>query len=115
MSAYDHALTIEPDDSDGRVALAAQILAAGEGIVMLGGALALRSTGYELACEVVDPSPAARRCKNEYEVLVENAQRALERSKLRGVLPPLPRKWSVVEDTGTGIVELWQLPSRSIR
>jgi hypothetical protein len=109
VSAYRHALAIEPDDSDHRVGLAAQILAEGEGIVLLGGTLALRSTGRELLCEVVDPSPTARRCDNEYEVLVENAQRALERSRLYELLPPLPERWSVVEDTGTGTVKLWSM------
>lgn len=111
MSAYKHVLAIERDDSEQRLALAAEILADGEGTVMLGGVLALRSTGHELLCEVVDPSPSARRCENEYEVLVENARLALERSRLRDLLPPVPQRWLVVEDTGTGTVELWRAPS----
>jgi hypothetical protein len=98
VSAYQDALQIDPDDSDQRVKLAADILADGEDVVMLGGALALHSTGHELICEVVDPSPGARRCENEYEVLMENAQRLLERSKLGTLLPPLPRRWRMRRD-----------------
>jgi GNAT superfamily N-acetyltransferase len=44
----------------------------------------------------MDPTPAAHRCANEYDVLVENAQRALETSRLRDQLPNLPRRWSMV-------------------
>jgi hypothetical protein len=110
VSAYKNALAIEPDDSDRRMELAAEMLADGEGTVMLGGVLALRSTGHELVCEVVDRNPSARRCENEYEVMVENARLALERSRLHDLLPPVPQKWLVVEDAGTGTTELWRAP-----
>jgi hypothetical protein len=110
VSAYRDAVAIGPDDTEQRLALAADILAADAGVVVLADMLALRSTGHELLCEVVDPAPSARRCENEYEALVENARLALERSRLRDLLPPLPRRWLVVEDTGTGIVELWRAP-----
>ncbi len=101
-------LTIEIGDSDQRLALAAETLAAGESVVMLGGTLVLRPGRGELRCEVVDPAPSARRCANEYEVLVENAQRALESSKLSALLPPLRRSWIVVGDTGADATELWR-------
>ena len=52
--------------------------------------------------------PHAHRCANEYEVLIENARRTLEGSKLYALLPQLPRKWVVVEDYGTGTVEVWR-------
>jgi hypothetical protein len=108
MSAYKDALALEPGASDERVALAADVLADGAGVVLFEGFLALRPTGRELLCEVVDPMPSTHRCANEYEVLVENARRALEASKLRARLPDLPRKWLVVEDYGTGTIELWR-------
>ncbi len=96
------------DDSDQRFALAAKTLAAGESVVMFEGTLVLRPARGELVCEVVDPAPAARRCANEYEVLVENAQRAFEASKLGTLLPHLRRRWLVVGDTGAGTTELWR-------
>jgi hypothetical protein len=110
MSAYRDALAIDAEASAERLALAAQILAGREGAVMLEGVVALRSTHALLLCEVVDPMPSARRCEVEYEVLVENAQRALEASKLRRLLPDLPRRWSVVEVHASGTTELWPAP-----
>lgn len=110
MSAYKEVLVIEPGASDARLSLARAWLAGGSGVVMLGDDLALRSTGDELICEVVDLTPSAHRCANEYEVMVENAQRALHASGLDHVLPRLPCKWLVVEDCGTGVAELWRAP-----
>jgi hypothetical protein len=94
--------------SDQSFALAAETLASGKSVAVFDGALVLRPARGELLCEVVDPTPSARRCANEYEVLVENAQRALETSKLDALLPPLRRKWLVVGDTGAGTTELWR-------
>jgi hypothetical protein len=94
---------------DQRVALAARALANGESVAMFGGSLVLRPTRGALLCEVVDPAPSARRCANEYEVLVENAQRALEASELAALLPRLRQVWRVVGDTGAGAPEeLWR-------
>ncbi|MCC7461718.1 MAG: hypothetical protein IT480_04560 [Gammaproteobacteria bacterium] len=75
---------------------------------MLNGTLALRPAPACLYCEVIDPAPASHRCENEFEVLVENAQRMLDSSRLR--LPDIPRRWLVVADCGTGTVELWRAP-----
>jgi hypothetical protein len=96
-----------PED-DRRVALAATALANGASVTWLDGGLVLCPAQGELRCEVVDPTPSARRCENEYEVLVENAQRALEASKLAAFLPHLPRTWLVVGDAGAGLMELWR-------
>ncbi len=90
--------------------MAAEILATGAGIVIFDETVALRPTPTCLLCEVVDPAPISRRCENEYEVMVENAQRMLDSSRLRKHLPEIPRKWLVVEDYGTGTVELWHAP-----
>ena len=110
MSAYRDALAIDAESSAERLALAAQILAGREGVVLLEGVVALRLTRALLLCEVVDPMPSARRCAVEYEVLVENAQRTLEASKLRRVLPDVPRRWSVVEVHASGTNEVWRAP-----
>jgi hypothetical protein len=107
MSAYRNALSIDADSSDRRVEQAAEMLAARAGVVMFHDTIALRATPTCLMCEVVDPTPASRRCDNEFEVLVENAQRMLESSKLGTRLPDIPRKWVVVEDCGADTVELW--------
>lgn len=89
---------------------AANALARGESVAVLDGALVLRPARGELRCEVVDPDPSARRCANEYEVLVENAQRALGASKLAALLPDLRRTWVVVGETGSDQRELWRAP-----
>jgi hypothetical protein len=67
MSAYRDALSINADSSDERLELAAQILAAGTGVVMVNDTVALRPTSTGLLCEVVDPSPSSRRCEHEFE------------------------------------------------
>lgn len=110
MSAYKGALGVDAEASDQQLALAAQVLADRSGVVVLQGVVALRPMRTELLCEVVDPMPSSHRCAVEYEVLVENARRALEASKLRDLLPPLPRTWLVVEDWGSGTSELWRAP-----
>jgi hypothetical protein len=87
---------------------AASALARGESVALLDGTLILRPARGELRCEVVDPESSARRCENEYEVLVENARHALEASKLTALLPNLRRTWVVVGDAGSGSPELWR-------
>jgi hypothetical protein len=67
----------------------------------------LRPSAREIRCEVVDVAPAAHRCEEEYKVLVENAARALERSKLAAMLPRRPLRWVVVEAHGDGFVAAW--------
>ena len=70
-------------------------------------AIVLRPGVREIRCEVVDSTPAAHRCEEEYKVLVENAARALVRSKLGALLPDRPLRWAVVEQRGNGMVEVW--------
>lgn len=110
MSAYKDALLIDAAASDQRLQLAAQRLDRCEGVVLLDGGLALRPLGNEIACEIIDPHPGERRCEEEYKVMLENAQRALERSRLGGLLPRRRLRWLVVEDHGTGTIELWPSP-----
>lgn len=100
----ENAPIIEPGASEERLSAAAELLAGG-GVVMLGDFLALRSTGGKLMCEVIDPTPSGHRCVYEYEVMIENAQRALQGSALGDVLPRLPQKWVVVEADGASAAE----------
>lgn len=39
--------------------------------------------------------------------MIENASRMLAASPLAPLLPQHPRRWSVVEDSGTDALELW--------
>lgn len=110
MSAYRDALHVDDDSEVGRLRLAAQVLAEATGVVVLDGCLALRPARGVLLCEVIDSASAVHRCDHEYEVMVENARRALDASPLFPMLPAMPRRWVVVEDYGTGTVEQWREP-----
>ena len=90
-----------------RLSQAVEILDRCTGIVVLMPAIVLRPSVREILCEVIDPTPAAHRCEEEYKVLVENAARALDRSKLGALLPSRPLRWVVVEDRGGGVIEAW--------
>ena len=112
MSAYRDAIAIDACASGERLAAAAAALASGTGVVLLDKQVAMRPAHGHIRCEVVDPMPSARRCEQEFEVLLENARRALQASAFRDLMPRLPLQWLVVEDQGTGIEELWPCPTR---
>lgn len=101
------ALFVDDTATPERLVQAADLLDRCTGIVMLGPAIVLRPGSHEIRCEVIDPTPAARRCEEEYKVLVENAARALDRSKLGALLPDRPLRWTVVEKRGSVMVEAW--------
>jgi len=109
MTSHRDVVAVDAEASAQQLALAAEILAARSGVIILAGMVALRPTRTELLCEVIDPMPSSHRCANEYEVLVENARRALEASKLQELLRDLPCRWSVVEECGSGARELWRV------
>jgi len=110
MTAYRDALVVDDASSEQRLGLAVSLLNDGSGVVMLEGVAALRSTPTGIICEVVDRSPGSHRCMEELKVLVENAARALAGSRLAARLPARPMQWVVVEDCGSGTVELWRAP-----
>lgn len=110
-SGYEGALAVDEDSSEQRLALAGGLLASGAGIVLLDGVIALRPGPAGTRCEVIDPAPSAHRCEEEFRVLVENAARRLAASRLAARLPRRPLWWLVVEDRGSGIVELWAAPT----
>jgi hypothetical protein len=107
MSAYRDALIVDDNSSDQRLDLAAAVLDRCEGVVLLDGMVALRPTPRAIICEVIDPAPAAHRCAEEFKVLVENASFSFANSKLEERLPSRPLEWVVVDDYGSGTVELW--------
>ena len=108
MSAYRDALAIDESASDQRLALAAELLAGSDGVVLLNGVVALRPTAWEILCEVIEPMGTAHRCEEEYKVLVENAGRMLASSRLAACLPHRRLRWLVVEDRGTDTSESWR-------
>ena len=110
MPANGDVLAIDTGASAQELVRAAETLEYGAGAVMVAGLVVLRRTPVYLVCEVIDPAPSAHRCAHEYEVLVENAQRALEASGLRDILPGLPRNWLVVDNSAADVVELWRAP-----
>ena len=107
MSAYEDALLVDDASSEQRLTLAAERLERCEGVVMLDGVVALRPTPDAIRCEVLDRTPSAHRCAEEYKVLIENAGRRLARSRLADQLPRRPLQWAVVEACGAGTLELW--------
>jgi hypothetical protein len=101
------AFVVDDTATPQRLAQAADLLDRCTGVVMLMPAIVLRPGVREIRCEVVDSTPAAHRCEEEYKVLVENAARALVRSKLGALLPDRPLRWAVVERLESGTVEAW--------
>jgi hypothetical protein len=110
VTTYRDAFHMDAGSPVGRFQRAAHVLAEGNGVVVLDGRLALRPTAGLLLCEVIDSASDVHRCVHEYEVMVENARRALEASPLFAWLPGIPRRWVVIEDHGTGRVEQWRAP-----
>jgi hypothetical protein len=104
---FSDAFAIDGTATPERVAQAAAVLAQCTGVVLLEPCLYLRPGAREIRCEVLDITSAAHRCEEEYKVLVENAARALGRSKLGALLPDRPLRWAVVEEHGDGVVEAW--------
>ena len=103
-------LVVDDSSSEQRLALAADLLERCDGAVVLEGIATLWPSPHGIECSVTESSQAIARCEEEYKVLVENAARALEASRLGGRLPNRPLHWVVVEGYGTGTVELWRAP-----
>lgn len=95
---------LDRDAAPGSLALAVATLDRG-GAVEVEGLLVLRQRGPLLLCDVIDPLPGSQRCEMEYEVIVENARRALEACGLADRLPGIRRQWSVVASEVSGRVK----------
>ena len=104
---FSDAFIVDDTATPERLARAADLLNCCTGIVMLGPAIVLWPSMREIRCQVIDPTPAAHRCEEEDKVLVENAARALVRSKLGALLPDRPLRWAVVEKRVGVMVEAW--------
>ena len=101
-------LVVDDSSSDQRLALAQELLESCRCAVVLDGVATLWPSRTHIECAVPVPAPFTPRCEEEYKVLVENAARALQSSNLAGRLPNRPLRWLVVDDYGTGSIELWR-------
>ena len=95
-------LAVDNSSTEQRLALAAELLERCDGVVDLEGIATLRPGPHGIECSVTNTSRGIARCEEEYRVLVENAARALEASKLGRRLPDRPLHWVVVEEYGMG-------------
>jgi hypothetical protein len=103
-------LIVDDSSSDQRLTLAGEHLENCSGVVVLEGVATLWPRPDVIDCTVTEPAPAMARCEEEYKVLVENAARALQTSKLGRRLPDRPLRWAVIDDHGTGTIEVWHAP-----
>ena len=102
MSAYKDALHLSSAEQGPRLQLAEEVLARGDAVVVLDGALALRPQSDEILCEVISSR------SNAPVVQVEQARQLLRDSTLGDVASKRKCRWLVVEDYGTGTVEVWR-------
>jgi hypothetical protein len=101
MSAYKDALHITSNESGARLALAQDLLRTGQGVVVLDDFLALRPTREGLLVDVISDSSS-----REPATLVDAARSLLDQATL--VLPIQPHAMLVVDDYGTGTLEIWR-------
>ena len=102
MSAYKDALRVSSAEQGPRLKLAAELLAGGSSVVLVDGTLALRPHSDGIICEVISCGAIAP------EIQAQRAKQRLEASTLRSALDTEKCQWLVVEDYGTGTVELWR-------
>jgi hypothetical protein len=107
MSAYSDALHIQPDESGSRLQLALEVLSSGKAVVLLGQRLALRPMPGRILCEVITQLPTHNRQPAAHRSEVESAKRMLSASTIARVVRSKKLEWLVVDDYGTGTVELW--------
>jgi hypothetical protein len=103
-------LVVDDSSSDECLTLAEELLDNCSGVVTLEGVATFSPNADVIECTVTERNPNMARCEEEYRALVENAARALQSSKLGRRLPDRPLRWSVVDDVGTGTIELWHAP-----
>lgn len=102
MSAYKDALHITVEQVGSRLALAQELLATGEGVVVLNSVLALRPSGPEFLAEVI-----ATQSGRDFAEQVEAAKSLLAQSTLAASVNNHKLSWLVVDDYGMGTAELW--------
>ena len=111
MDAYQHALKIAADVDGRRLDLARDLLATGNGVVLLEHCVALRSEGYRIVCEVLTRLPTGARDNEGFEAEIATARRALEASTIYAAVDGCELEWIVVENDGMGTARLWPPPA----
>ena len=106
VSAYRDALAIA-SDTDGRQQLAIELLRSKQGVVLLDQRLALRPTEHGVLCEVITRLPESHRTDAALREEVENAQALLTASSLGPATKHVALQWLVVDDYGSGTVQVW--------
>lgn len=86
-----------------RIELAKELLSSGEGIVVLDNCVALSLIKGGLLCEVF-----TYRDENQYEKMIEQGKSILNSSNLAEFIQHKKTIWTVVEDYGMGVAELWR-------
>jgi|SRR5690348_7062327 len=101
MDPYNGRLCIRSDEAGERLALAQELLEAGNGAVVLDGVLVLQSVGNEISAAVLAKSSA-----RDYAAQVASAKALLAGSTL--VVPNTEGRlrWEVLDETGS--VLLWR-------
>lgn len=89
-------LCVDDGSSGPELARAGDALARCQASVLLGGVVRIRPEATRLVCVVRDPD-AAHRCAMEFEVLIENARRTLQASRLYAHLPARRLEWIIQE------------------
>jgi hypothetical protein len=107
MSAYRDALHIEPEESGSRLKLAVELLSSRRAVVLVGERLALRPMPDRILCEVITQTPEPSRSPSAHRAEVESAKRMFNASTIKNAVESEKLEWLVVDDYGTGTVELW--------
>lgn len=86
---------VDESSPEERLALAAELLNRCRGVVVLDGVVTLTPRRREIVCVVTRPAATVARCEEENKVLIENAARALQASRLAQRLPKRPLRWVI--------------------
>jgi len=106
LSAYENALIVSMKVDGARRNLALDRLLSARGIVLIGRQLALRPGRDHIKGEVILPHHATRSAQ-EFQVAIAGGVDLLARSPLSDIARLRRLEWLVVDDYGTGRVQLW--------
>ena len=107
MSAYRDALSISSDTEGPRRELALEVLASKGGVVLVDERVALRPIEDSVLCEVITRLPEESRSDSAMREEINAAQDLLASSTLADVMKRSSLTWLVVDDYGSGTIQLW--------
>lgn len=107
MSAYRDALYLALDSPRDRIAVAVGVLRESKATVLVEGWVALRPANPgEITVEIVD-SGSESNDADHYAPLIAEARDLLAEPALECLVAGARLEWIVVEDYGTGTVQVW--------